>query len=372
MQGSLKAVPSSKPEPVFVSGEEGFNTFRIPSICRCKDGTLIALAEGRQSNGDQSANVIVMRRKTPGKVWGPTEILESQSPNALNDACLIASTWGTVYLAFQRYPAGYRESTIKDGYDLSNSCHTLLMESTDSGKTWSKPRDITEQVKPEDAGPCASGPGIGIELHRGPHKGRLIIPFNAGNSGRYYNFCAYSDDKGKTWHRGQKLTAAGTGNLNEVQVAEMSDGGVLLNSRSESRDYKRFQAVSKDGGETFSEAQPIAQLPDPICMGSLVRFSDKQNVLLFANPASTQGRENGTVYASEDDGANWKALLTISPGSYQYNCLCPLGKNEFGDLYETVGLLPNGKSGYKIMFQTFKLGKSMVPTIPGPAGQQKN
>lgn len=350
------AVPAGPAVPLFVSGEDGFNTFRIPALTRCKDGTLIAIVEGRASVGDQASNVLVMRRKVPGRDWSAPVTVVDDSPSALNDACLIASTFGTVFLAYQRYPAGFREGTVHPGYDIANSCHTFLRTSTDSGKTWSDAVDITRAVKLSTDRPCASGPGRGLELTKGPHRGRLIIPFNAGTGGgKYYDFCAYSDDKGKTWHRGQPVAAAGSGNLNEVQVAETSDGGVLLNCRSQSEDRLRFQALSTDGGATFSTAEPVASLHDPICMGSVVRLSMRPNILLFANPNSQKGRTNGTVYASTNDGKSWEQAGVIEPGQFQYNCLCPIGKREFADLYETYGKLPSGGDGYIVMYREFRL-----------------
>ncbi len=46
---------------VFISGEEGFHTYRIPSIVVTKEGILLAFAEGRATRSDVSENAIVLK-----------------------------------------------------------------------------------------------------------------------------------------------------------------------------------------------------------------------------------------------------------------------------------------------------------------------
>jgi sialidase-1 len=55
--------PANEPVDVFVSGRDGYHTFRIPAVVRAADGTLIAFAEGRKhSRGDAGDIDLVCRR----------------------------------------------------------------------------------------------------------------------------------------------------------------------------------------------------------------------------------------------------------------------------------------------------------------------
>ena len=65
----------------------------------------------------------------------------------------------------------------------------------------------------------ATGPGNGIQIEKGEHAGRLVIPCNHNlfSDKKYYAHVIYSDDSGKTWHRSNSVKKAGT---NEDAVAE--------------------------------------------------------------------------------------------------------------------------------------------------------
>src|SRR5262245_16190531 len=82
----------------------------------------------------------------------------------------------------------------------------LVTSSTDDGRTWAVRRRNTERVKPAGWGWYATGPGVGIQLLRGPHRGRLIIPCDHGETihGRrvMHSHVIFSDDHGRTWDLG--------------------------------------------------------------------------------------------------------------------------------------------------------------------------
>ena len=61
-----------------------------------------------------------------------------------------------------------------------------------------------------------------------------------------YAFIVYSDDQGKTWKQGKEtLDLVST----ESSVVELSDGRIMLNSRS--KGAYRTVGYSADGGDTF-------------------------------------------------------------------------------------------------------------------------
>ena len=139
-----------------------------------------------------------------------------------------------------------------------------VSKSEDQGDTWSKPIEITSTTKDPKWGWYATGPGVGIQLRHGPHKGRLVIPGNHSYDhpeGRNnatapigpYEYGAHvivSDDHGKTWRLGGVVRPK----VNESQVVEIakSNGALMINSRAYFNSGRRAVARSRDGGETWT------------------------------------------------------------------------------------------------------------------------
>ena len=61
---------------------------------------------------------------------------------------------------------------------------------------------------------------------------------------------SFSDDSGASWTIGDNVPG-GTGIVNECQVAELSDGSVMLNSRNAGGKAVRKISISKDGGQSL-------------------------------------------------------------------------------------------------------------------------
>lgn len=67
--------------PIFVSGKEGYDCFRIPGMVALANNVLLAFAEGRKySCADHDWNDIVMKRSVDGgKTWAPLVVIISES-----------------------------------------------------------------------------------------------------------------------------------------------------------------------------------------------------------------------------------------------------------------------------------------------------
>ena len=259
--------PTTEPTrvDVFVAGAE-YPSFRIPSVVVSREGTLLALAEGRNVHRDQAANDIVLRRSTDGgKTWGKLIVVAEDGENSLNNPqAVVLPESGRILLMYQRYPAGIREPQVVAGHDGPNICRNFLTHSDDDGRTWSKSRDVTKSTKrPQGVTSIAGGPGVGIVLTRGKHRGRIVMPFNEGPFGRWKVYAVYSDDGGETWVCGDTAPNGGKGTANEVQMVELADGTVMLNARSQGGNRLRKIALSRDGGQTWSQLSDDPQLPDP-------------------------------------------------------------------------------------------------------------
>ncbi len=312
---------------LFVAGSGAYHTYRIPSIIATPKGTVLAFCEGRKKNAADSGDIdLLVRRSIDGGItWGPQEVIWDDGDNVCgNPTPVVDADSGTIFLLLNWNLGEDTEQEIVTGKS-KDTRRVFLSRSVDDGATWSKPADITSAVKRPEWRTYANGPGNGIQLTRGPHRGRLVIPANhtgpgATSPAMSHSHVFYSDDHGATWHLGGEAEEA----TNESTVAELADGSLLLNMRSYLGKNRRSVATSKNGGQTWSSVRSDPALIEPVCEGSLIRFSwpegGQPSRLLFSNPASKK-REKLTVRLSSDEGATWSASRQLVAGPAAYSSL---------------------------------------------------
>lgn len=328
---------------VFESGQGGYAFYRIPSIIRAADGSLLAFAEGRVHSGADHGDIdlLVKRSVDNGSNWGPQRVVWNDGGNTCgNPTPVVDRTTGRVWLAMTHNLGDDDLAAITAG--AGRGTRTVWMtHSDDHGVSWAEPREITAGVKKPQWRWFATGPGIGIQLR----DGRLVIPAcrNAGKGG--VNTAAlvfFSDDHGESWQLGGEVGDS----LSESQVAELADGSLMLNARrTAARPPSRGVAISRDGGETFGPVWHDPVLVDPTCQGSLLRCSladgGEVNRLLFSNPATAiagrWGRKNLTVRMSLDEGKTWPVARQLHEGFSAYSSLVMVNEREIGCLFESGG-----------------------------------
>ncbi len=348
---------------LFIAGKDHFGSYRIPSIISTSKGALLAFAEARKKLSDHAENKIVLKRSFDGgETWSGLQVIANAGRNSLNNPLAVKDSGkGRILLMYQQYPLtrqdevkapglwkshadqlfppNIHEAAAQEGYEGDRICRTLMISSEDDGETWTPPTDLTRSVKrPKKVSSYAGGPGIGIQIKNEDHKGRIIMPFSQGPWSDMKVYAVYSDDHGATWKRGKTAPGRLKGYPNEVQMVELSDGRIMLNARSFRGSSLRMTAISRDGGESWSELRYDEALPDPGCQGSILRLAfpgpDHQSMILFSNPAHHRKRINGTIRLSQDEGKTWKWSKRIYRGSFAYSCLVKLTNNEFGILFE--------------------------------------
>lgn len=348
---------------VFVAGADGYHTYRIPAIVKARDGALLAFAEGRKSGRGDAGNIdlLVKRSTDGGKTWGKQILVWDDGDNTAGNPCpVVDQKTGAIILLATHNLGTDKETDIIN--KRSKSTRTVwLLRSDDGGLSWNTPKEITATTKDPSWGWYATGPGIGIQLQKGPHAGRLVIPANhsfddpEGNlrGGKYSHrsHVIYSDDGGKTWQLGGS-TGAGT---NESQVVELAKpaGAILDNMRSYFGRSQRTHSISTDGGVTWTAPADQPALVEPVCQASIVRQTfpapGMLGLLLFSNPADPKARVNMTVRGSTDDGKTWPTKLVLNPSHSAYSCLVAIDATTAGCLYE------RGEKGpyEKIVFASF-------------------
>ncbi|HEU5364995.1 MAG TPA: sialidase family protein, partial [Hanamia sp.] len=87
---------------VYVSGTEGYKSFRIPAIVKAPNGDLLAFCEGRVNGGADFGNIkVVLKRSSDGgKTWSALQIV------AANDTLQAGNPAPVVDLTDPRFPQG--------------------------------------------------------------------------------------------------------------------------------------------------------------------------------------------------------------------------------------------------------------------------
>ena len=289
---------------LFTGGSMGYHTYRIPSLVVTNDGMILAFIEGRKDGPFDwgEINIVLRRSSDNGVTWSTQEIVASDGTNTIGNPCAVFDkVTGLVWLVFCR-----------------NNDEVYLISSGDNGHSWSKPKEITPQVKNPSWNWYATGPGHGIQTVGG----RLVIPCDHSEGTRHHSVfmhshAIYSDDHGANWTYGDSLDEGS----DECQMVEVNGGGLYMTIRN-GWHGKRFGAWSSDRGETWSEPELREDITDPVCEASILRMTDRDRYdkdrVLFSNPASSK-RERMTVRLSYDECRTWPVSKILYPGPSSYS-----------------------------------------------------
>jgi sialidase-1 len=158
---------------VFRAGEGGYQSYRIPALIRTAKGTLLAFCEGRRNSRSDTGDIDILLRRSldDGTTWEPAQLVADMGADTIgNPAPVVDRRTGTILLLLTSNPGPATEAQISAANAEVNRT-VWISRSTDDGATWSRPTDITPQVKRPDWTWYATGPGNGIQLR----SGRLVI-----------------------------------------------------------------------------------------------------------------------------------------------------------------------------------------------------
>ena len=291
---------------------------------------------------------------------------------------------GDLYQGEQLLGNIYFTSNKTSPFRVAKDSYLWMSYSDDDGKTWSAPQDITPMVKSDWMKFLGVGPGTGITLHTGPHKGQIIVPVYTTNQTNHLNGSQssriiYSDDHGKTWHMGDAVndnrpvgneiihssTMKNDGAQNtESSVVQLNNGDVKLFMRGLTGNLQ--VATSKDGGVTWEkEIKHYPEVKDAyVQMSAIQTMHDGKEYILLSNAAGPgRERKNGLVHLArvEENGElTWLKHNLIQSGKFAYNSIQDLGNGEYGLLYEHAD---NNQNEYTLSYKKFNwdfLSKDMV------------
>ena len=347
--------PFLEKSEVFPPELNGIARYRIPGVVVTPKGTVLAYAEARKNGSSDWGEIeIHLRRSTNGgKSW------EASSQIAHHGARLEGNP--------RKAEGGEKEQTVNNPVAIVdretgaieflyciNYARCYSMRSTDDGVTWSAPVDITASFEPfrakYDWKVIATGPGHGIQIK----SGRLVVPIwlaygNAGDHAPSAAGTIYSDDHGKTWQAGDLClpNEGDFGNPNETMITELSNGRVMLVSRSVSKANRKIVTTSPNGATDWTTPVFHDQLWEPVCMASIIAHPAKPGTLIYSNPHTLKldkdgkevpegrgKRENLCIKLSHDDGKTWPINKVLDPGKAAYSDLAVLPDGTVLCLYE--------------------------------------
>jgi len=353
-QKNKKVALESEIEFLNLFGErnkDGVSCYRIPAIVTAPNGDLIVAIDQRvPSCGDlqwsKDINIVIRRSEDNGDSWSEIEIIVDYplGQSASDPSMIVDEVTDEVFLFFN----------YMDLDKEKNVYYLRVMKSSDNGKTWSSPVDITSQISMQawhqDFKFITSGRGIQTR------SGKLLHTLVNVDRGL---FLFGSDDHGRTWF----LIDTPLKPADESKVVELADGSWMVNSRVKNSGL-RYIHTSSDEGKTWV-SKPDTSLIDPACNASIIRYtsvsggSDK-NRLLFSNAKSKNKRKNMTVRISYDEGKSWSVGKTIYAGESAYSSLTVLQNGDIGLIFEkddhnenafvhlTLDWLTDGKDKYII------------------------
>ncbi|MEC3878976.1 sialidase family protein [Parapedobacter sp. 10938] len=356
--------------------QDDVHTSRIPGLATTNNGTLLAIFDARRESGRdlQGHMDIGLHRSTDnGQTWQPLQITMDmgewgglpQKFNGVSDACILVDKNSDAIFIAGLWMHGvineegewvegltensddwnhqWRNKASQPGFGERQTAQFLVVKSTDDGKTWSEPVNLTRMCKKEAWWLWAPAPGNGITMT----DGTLVFPTQGRDeNGRSFSNITYSKDGGRTWTTSNPAYSGTT----ECAVAQLNDNRLMLNMRSGrnrgrlGNDNGRAVAVTDDMGNSWTEhPSSFNALPEPVCMASLYMYpygerNQNRSMLLFSNPNDKEFRQDMTVKISHDDGNTWPENLWIlldEGRSRGYSCLTTVDGHHVGILYES-------------------------------------
>lgn len=172
------------------AGNDGVSAFRIPGLVTTNKGTLLGVYDVRYNSSvdlQEHVDVGLSRSTDGGRTWekmrlplsfGETGGLPAAQNGVGDPSILVDTKTNTVWIvAAWTHGMGNQRAwwSSQPGMEKSYTAQLVMTKSTDDGKTWSKPIDITGQVKDPSWYFLLQGPGRGITMQAG----RWYFPFSS-------------------------------------------------------------------------------------------------------------------------------------------------------------------------------------------------
>jgi photosystem II stability/assembly factor-like uncharacterized protein len=304
-------------------GAGGYEAF--PDVCRLVDGRLMAVFYAGYGHVSLSTpkwpiggRIDYALSSDEGRTWTRARVLYD-GPDDDRDPSIVQLPSGKLLCSFFSLRRKAGPAGEWDGLG------TWLIESSDLGRTWSKPRRVSADYY------CSSP----IRLLS---DGRLMLGLYRQDGEKAWGAVTTSGDDGRTWgpvvdipNGGWKLDA-------ETDIIPIADGRILAVEREPATSM--CSSISADGGRTWSVSQPLGF---PGHCPYLLRTSG--GVLLLAH------RLPGTsLHYSFDEGRTWSENVPVDERIGAYPSMVELKDGTVLIIYYEEG------AGSNIRARRFRLG----------------
>ncbi|QNK58952.1 exo-alpha-sialidase [Paenibacillus sp. PAMC21692] len=282
-------------------------------------------------------------------------------------------TWGESYLIQEniglKNVANQGVVRLKSGdlalffYKQDDSTHISMhmIRSSDEGRTWSEPINITPL---EGHHPTGNDRAVVLS------SGRIIIPLG-GNTpsipGKSGVFTVYSDDEGETWQFGDFVDWT-TGYPSEPVLVELKDHRVMILIRTTVGHI--IKAYSDDGGETWGEPiETDIQTASSPYMIKRIPDNGMGPLMLIWNNSPNENRRPLTMAVSNDEGETWTNYINLEPADRGINAYPSITtyRDEVLITYYTYSPYPDGTYTLPLKLQIWKLADITAGTGFGNA-----
>ncbi len=366
-------------------GTGPYMRYRIPGMVVTKQNTLIMYFEARMAPGDDWADmdILAFRSTDGGETFGEPMVLAAgaASGHTVNNPVMLVGQDGTLHFLYCVEYGVCVECGDAAAPDCPHGVGVFYRKSTDDGLTWSVPQNITYATRPDLRYVFAIGPGHGICTHDGTlvvtvwmvQKADLPPASEQGIRSHHRSSVStmYSKDNGATWQMGEMVPGValpdGTfADHNETMCALTSCGGVMLTVRTHDT-TRRALAWSPNGYSDWTTLQYHPQLPDIVCMGSVIEYNREEYPYTLLHVNCTQrleniGRANLVLRGSVDDGKTWNIELVLEPGGAGYS---DIAIDQNGTIYVLYEISAGRKCNlvrlkYEDLLSSCKLSESVV------------
>ncbi len=385
-------------EPGLKIGEETVCRNFQPSFVVTSGGELLVFCQGRVGDGwDDDMKIILMNRSWDlGKTWeGARPIFGAMNHFAISpylsssesEEIVSLLTCVDLNVTKQHYGHDYAAMKQSTGIDIEvvgreTPCVLCRFTSEDMGDTWQN-EPLTGDKTPlgnlYPGGTPIFFNAIG-QVHvipQGSHQGRYIlggpifvVPEGAKMTSNFRDYTnsgsavIYSDDQGTSWKMDGLIADYLANEASAVSIDEGED--LLIVRRLNKKEMllknpattcfrpkfgERIFHTSSDGGKTWSE--PFSkEISGVECHGTMARvgnriyFSVPQGYGLEVENSWECGRENGTIYFSDDEGKTWSHKV-IEAGTFSYSTVGQLTGKYRITLFSR-GLMGEDGIGYRI------------------------
>lgn len=296
--------------------------YRIPSLITAQDGTLLAVADQRYNNcrdlkDNDEIDIVLRRSFDNGSTWTPIQkVVDYPKGQSSSDASMVLNKITGEILLFYNY------MDLKNARDIYKQFYVI---SKDNGKTWSNPREITNQIAPKDSYKdfkfITSGRAV-------QDKNGIIYQTLVDLQKGVYIF--KTEDGGISW---SLLTDRPVKPADETTIAIADNGNILLNARVRGLGARKLYEFTPQGELILDKV--LKDLTDPACNASFISYNvGKNNILLFSNANSKKERKNMSIKFSVDNAKTWSKGKVVNPDHSAYSSLTQMSNNNVGILYE--------------------------------------